>query len=163
MALGISSSLEYRTAVPSDAAQCVELRGKTRENAVSPSKLAALGITIESWSDSIRTDVLPGVVCESSGQMVGYCFGDRKSGEVVVLALLPEFECQGIGRTLLDQIIKELTLAGHSKLFLGCSADASSRSYGFYRHLGWVSTHAYDENGDEILEYRLAKPVLGKK
>ena len=72
MALGISSSLEYRTAAPSDAAQCVELRGKTRENAVSPSRLAALGVTIESWSDSIRTDVLPGVVCESSGQMVGY-------------------------------------------------------------------------------------------
>ena len=84
--------------------------------------------------------------------MVGYCFGSRSTGEIVVLALLPAFEGRGIGKELLRRMSRELEALGHQRLFLGCSADPQSRSYGFYRHLGWRSTGAFDGNGDEILE-----------
>ena len=47
----------------------------------------------------------------------------------------------------------DLAALGHQRLFLGCSADPQSRSYGFYRHLGWRSTGEFDAHGDEILEY----------
>jgi len=67
-------------------------------------------------------------------------------------ALLPDFENLGIGRELLDRTSKELAKLGHARLFLGCSPDPRSRSYGFYRHLGWRSTGTYDQYGDEILE-----------
>ena len=147
---------EYRAAQPTDAPECVELRGLTRENAVSVARLAAMGITAESWAESIRDNSLPGFVCLSEGKLVGYCFGDRQSGEVVVLAVRPEFENQGIGRALLDQLVNELSRAGRARLFLGCSADPNSRSYGFYRYLGWRSTSQYDSNFDEILEYQIA-------
>jgi len=53
---------------------------------------------------------------------------------------------------LLDRTSKELAKHGHARLFLGCSPDPASRSYGFYRHLGWHSTGTFDQYGDEILE-----------
>ncbi len=141
----------YRQAVVADAAECVRLRGRTRENAVSEQRLADAGITVESWGNDIRSGKLPGHVCIHQGELVGYCFGDRGTGEVVVLALLPAFERQGIGKDLLSRVVRDLVAAGHDRLFLGCSDDPASRSHGFYRHLGWHSTGAMDANGDEIL------------
>lgn len=143
---------EFRLASPLDAAACVELRGKTRENAVSIERLAALGITAESWGRDIANGRLPGHVCTVDGYIVGYGFGDRETGEVVVLALLPNAEGLGIGKALLRRVVDDLRHAGHERLFLGCSSDPSTRSYGFYRHLGWVSTGHFDTNQDEILE-----------
>ena len=145
--------IEYRTAVPEDAAECVSLRGKTRENAVSEARLRSLGITAESWGQDIHTGALPGHIGCANGKMVGYCFGSRQDGEIVVLALLPEFEGQGIGRTLLSKTMDDLAVLGNKRLFLGCSPDSGSRSYGFYRHLGWRSTGSFDRHGDEILEF----------
>ena len=144
-----------RPAVPDDAAACVLLRGRTRENAVSAERLKSLGITAESWGDDIRNGTLPGFVCLSDGKLVGYCFGATDSGEVVVLALLPEFENQGIGASLLNRVVTVLKDHGRRRLFLGCSPDPRSRSYGFYRHLGWQSTGTFDKAGDEILEFHV--------
>lgn len=147
------TTIAYRPAVPADAADCVTLRGRTRENAVSAERLQAIGITAASWGDDIRTGALPGHVCTCDAQIVGYCFGDSATGEVVVLALLPAFENRGIGKELLRRVVAQLQGLGHRRLFLGCSADPRSRSYGFYRHLGWRSTASFDKHGDEILEY----------
>ena len=145
--------LEYRIATPADVAECIDIRGITRENAISAAHLASMGITHESWSKLIQDDALPGVVCSSETRIIGYCFGDRKSGEIVVLALLPDYEGKGIGRSLLERTSSVLVGQGHSKLFLGCSSDPKSRSFGFYRHLGWCTTNTVDANGDEILEF----------
>jgi GNAT superfamily N-acetyltransferase len=71
---------------------------------------------------------------------------------MVVLALLPAHEGRGIGQRLLGRVIAHLGEAGHKRLFLGCAADPATRSFGFYRHLGWVSTGTFDQAGDEILE-----------
>ena len=150
--LGVAGPPEYRAARPEDAAQCVALRGQTRENAVSPERLRALGITVQTWGEDIRRGELPGHICSSEGRMVGYCFGSRSEGEIVVLALLPAFEGRGIGKELLGRMSRDLAALGHQRLFLGCSADPTSRSYGFYRHLGWRSTGELDGRGDEILE-----------
>lgn len=149
-------SHRYRAAVPSDAAACVELRGKTRENAVPAERLAAAGITISSWGNNIATGKLSGHVCTVGNVMAGYCFGDCETGEIVVLALLPQFEGKGIGKELLSKVVHDLRSVGHRRLFLGCSTDPTTRSYGFYRHLGWVSTGSLDAHRDEILELRFA-------
>ena len=149
---GVAGPLAYRAAQPEDAAACVWLRGQTRENAVSPERLQSLGITEQSWAEDIRRGELPGHICSSQGRMVGYCFGSRSEGEIVVLALLPAFEGRGIGKELLGRMSRDLAALGHQRLFLGCSADPTSRSYGFYRHLGWRSTGKLDGRGDEILE-----------
>lgn len=147
--------LKYTPALPEDTPEYVDLRGKTRQNAASEEWLRSIGITAETWANDIRSGALPGHVCIADGNLAGYCFGSRETGEIIVLALLPEFENRGIGRELLNRMIKELAKLGHTRLFLGCSTDPTSRSHGFYRHLGWRSTGTFDQYGDEILEFNI--------
>ncbi len=154
-------SLVYTTATPVDAPACVALRARTRENAISESRLRELGITAESWAEAIRSGHLTGTIARQGAEMVGYCFGSRHDGEIVVLALLPAHEGQGIGKTLLASVVAQLRLLGHARLHLGCSADPTHRSFGFYRHLGWSSTGRFDANGDEILTLEPRPPGSG--
>lgn len=144
--------MAFRPAHPNDAAECVRLRGLTRENAISEERLAEIGINAETWAGGIRSGDLPGYICMEEDQMIGYCFGEARTGEVVVLIVLPSHEGRGIARQLLGLVINTLARRGHSRLFLGCSSDPTVRSYGFYRHLGWRSTGELDQYGDEILE-----------
>ncbi|MDN2712669.1 GNAT family N-acetyltransferase [Janthinobacterium sp. SUN118] len=150
------TSITFHAANADDAAAFIELRGKTRQNAVSQERLAEVGITADSWAEMMRSGNLPGHVCHRDGQLAGYCFGDRDTGEIVVLALLPDCEGLGIGKTLLARVMAELRAQGHARLFLGCSNDPSSRSYGFYRYLGWKATGETDKYGDDVLEFRFA-------
>lgn len=141
-----------RPAKPHDAAECVRIRGLTRENAVPAERLASVGITAQSWADDIASGRLPGWLASEQDTLVGYCFGDSATGEIVVLALLPAFEGKGLGWTLLTAVTEQLRALGHRRLFLGCAANPKVRSYGFYRHLGWQSTGTFDRHGDEVLE-----------
>jgi GNAT superfamily N-acetyltransferase len=138
-----------------DAAAYIDLRGQTRENAVSAARLASIGITEESWARDMVSGTLVGFTAAQNGALVGYCFGNAHTGEVVVLALLPAVEGRGLGRELLICVVRELRSRGHQRLYLGCSSDSHVRSHGFYRHLGWQPTGAIDDNNDEILELRL--------
>ncbi len=143
-----------RDARPEDAAACIDLRGRTRENAFSAAQLAELGITRESWAAGIAQGDSIGRLAWEGERMAGYCFADRDSGEVLVLALLPACEGRGIGRALLDQVMQTLRGLGHERLFLSCAADPGVRSHGFYRRLGWTPTGEIDAAGDEVLAYR---------
>ena len=144
--------LDYRHALPDDAAECALARGRTRENALSVEQLRSIGVTAQSWANNIRSGALTGDVCIFEGNIIGYCFGSRETGEIEVLVVLPDFENRGIGRELLRRTTDQLAGLGHKRLFLGCSPCPTSRSYGFYRHLGWRSTGSFDQLGDEILE-----------
>ena len=150
------SGFDFEPAHASGSLEWIALRGMTRENAVSAERLSSIGITAESWGDDVRHGVLAGFVCRAEGKTVGYCFGDTRTGELVVLALLPDFEGLGIGRRLLGLVVELLRQRGHARLFLGCSSDPRVRSYGFYRHLGWQSTGEIDRHGDEVLELSAA-------
>lgn len=147
--------LTHRPARPEDAPACIALRGRTRQNAISATQLAAMGITADSWAEGIGSGATPGHLAFEGDTLAGYCFGDRDSGEVLVLALLPAFEGGGLGRDLLACVVQQLAGLGHRRLFLGCSTDPASRSHGFYRHLGWQPTGRLDGHGDEILELDL--------
>ncbi|MGK5049640.1 N-acetyltransferase family protein [Janthinobacterium sp. GB4P2] len=147
------ASITFHAAKAEDTPAFIALRGKTRQNAISAERLAEVGITAESWAEMMRSGSLPGQVCHHDGQLVGYCFGERDTGEIIVLALLPKFEGLGIGKTLLELVMTELRALGHARLFLGCSSDPASRSYGFYRYLGWTAMGETDKYGDDVLEF----------
>lgn len=151
-------SIGFRPAVPEDAQACLVLRGRTRENAFTVSQLEALGITLDSWRAGIAHGTLPGHVALADGKIVGYCFGERDTGEIAVLALLPAHEGRGIGKELMARMVDTLASHGLRRLFLGCSPDPAVRSHGFYRHLGWTSTGTFDDAGDEVLEYFPSQP-----
>jgi GNAT superfamily N-acetyltransferase len=142
----------YRRAEPQDAAACLELRTRTRENALSVAQLQAIGVTAESWRAGIGDGTLPGHVCLSGGRLIGYCFAISNTGEIAVLAVLPEHEGNGVGRALLSSTVEDLRCLGFDRVFLGCSSNPAVRSYGFYRHLGWRSTGTFDAAHDEVLE-----------
>lgn len=142
-----------RAATAADIPACVDIRGRTRENAIPVERLATLGITASSWAGQVARGALQGRIAEVDGVIAGYCFGDVATGEVVVLAVLPEHESRGLGRALLAATMADLHAHGHARLFLGCSADPRHRAHGFYRHLGWRPTGARDERGDEVLAF----------
>ena len=150
-------TFSFRLAIPQEIASCIVIRGRTRENAVPAARLADLGITESSWSGQVRQGELLGFVAEEDAVLVGYCFGNVASGEIVVLALLAAYEGRGLGRQLLTMTVDRLKLLGHSRLFLGCSDDPSHRSHGFYRRLGWRPTGQRDGFGDEVLELRTSE------
>ncbi len=150
------SKTVLRAAVPDDAAECLRIRGLTRENAFSEQDLADLGITPQSWGEGIADGSCPGYVAMVEDTMAGYCFADSESGEIMVLALLPEYESLGLGRSLLERMVLDLQQRGFKRLFLACNSDPQVRSYGFYRHLGWTESGRRDEFGDDILEYHFA-------
>ena len=140
---------------PEDTPAYVTLRGLTRENAISAERLAALGITADGWAASMREGRLVGTAAHDAGTLMGYAFGDTHTGEVVVLALLPQAEGRGLGRALLAEVLRSLREAGHARAHLWASDDPGVRSHGFYRHLGWRPTGRRDGHGDEELELRI--------
>ena len=111
-------SIEYRIAPSQMAAEYIELRGQTRENSITPDILRSYGITAESWANDIKSGQIRGYIALSGAQMVGYCFGDLKTGEILVLAVLPSHECQGIGQRLLAlmvEVLKDCVAKRHSQ------------------------------------------------
>ncbi|MGK5026302.1 GNAT family N-acetyltransferase [Janthinobacterium sp. RB2R34] len=147
------ATLTFQVAQAQDAAAFITVRGQTRQNAVSAERLAEFGITAASWAELMQSGKLAGHTCHANGKLAGYCFGDLDTGEIVVLALLPEVEGMNAGKTLLALVMQDLRAHGHQRLFLGCSSDPASRSWGFYRHLGWTATGETDAHGDEVLEF----------
>ena len=152
----MSALTSLRSATAQDIPACIDIRGRTRENAVSATRLAELGITAESWAGQVTRGELLGWTASAADGVVGYCFGDAATGEIVVLAVLPDAEGRGLGRQLLDATVADLQRRGHVRLFLGCSANPAVRSYGFYRHLGWRPTGRIDKLGDEELAIDIA-------
>lgn len=146
--------IEFRDARAKDFGRCVEIRGMTRDNPVPAEVLKELGVTEETWVPLIKNGRISGVIAESPDGVVGFCNGDVNTGEVLVLAVLPEYEGHGLGKSMLALVADKLFSSGLDKLWLAASACPEIRAHGFYRHLGWVPSGVRDTNGDEILEYK---------
>lgn len=134
-----------------DIPDLYRVRSATRQNAISKQQLVEWGITPESIADGLASGQLVGRVCEHEGRVVGFCSGDARTGEVTVLAVLPEHEGRKVGISMLELVVQELTRIGHARIWLACSPDPNSRSHGFYRANGWSVTGEKLENGDDIL------------
>jgi ribosomal protein S18 acetylase RimI-like enzyme len=141
----------YREVCERDLDELLDVRATTRENALSREQLARMGITPASIAESIAGGRTKGWVCSSDSRIVGFCMGDSDRGEVIVLAVLPEYERKGIGRTLLSLVVDWLCAFNPTRVWLGASRDPATRAYGFYRALGWRPTGETDTHGDEIL------------
>lgn len=146
--------IEFRNAKAEDFGRCVEIRGMTRDNPVPAEILKEIGVTEETWVPLINSKSIVGVVSESPEGVVGFCNGDVNTGEVLVLAVLPEYESRGLGKSMLSLVIDKLFSSGLEKLWLAASPCPEIRAHGFYRHLGWTPTGVYDRYGDEVLEYK---------
>jgi GNAT superfamily N-acetyltransferase len=143
--------LVFRETLPSDIEGLFSVRARTRENAMSKEGLASIGITPDSIAEQMATGRLRGWVCLDSSTLVGFCNGDAEDGEVLVLAVLPDYERRGIGAGLLARVVDWLRSVGCNAIWLAASPDTRGRAHGFYRSLGWRPSAEKDKNGDEIL------------
>jgi len=144
--------LEFRDTRITDVEALFEVRANTRQNQLSRAALAELGITPESTSAALISGATVGAVCTYRKRVVGFCSGAVETGEILVLAVLPDYEGRRIGTRLLDYVVARLRKAGSPRLWLAAAADPTVRAYGFYRALGWQATGERTANGDEILE-----------
>lgn len=149
-------NLSYRAATKSDFQICTRIRGSTRDNAIPEGALREMGIDEAYWFPRVDSGQIVGEVCEFNGEVIGFSNGDTTTGEIIVLALLAEFDGRGIGKELLSRVSNQLFALGWDELWLAASVDPSVKAHGFYRHLGWVPTGRFGANGDEILS--LKKP-----
>ena len=147
-----STEITYRKTLSSDFDRCIEIRSKTRQNPISTNQLASYGITAETQGPLFNAGTILGYVAESENEIIGFCSGHTVTGEVLVLALLPEFENLGVGKKLLKLVTNLLFEKGFKKLWLAASPDPKIRAHGFYRYLGWKFSGRIDEQEDQILE-----------
>ncbi len=143
--------LTIRETLPSDVGELFSVRARTRENPISSEQLEEFGITPGVITGHMASGRIRGWVCSHELDLVGFCNGDGETGEVLVLAVLPEYEGRGVGSKLLAHVVEWLRSIGFNTLWLAASSDAATRAHGFYRSLGWRPSGKIDENGDEIL------------
>lgn len=145
-------TLHFRDAQPADIPGMFALRARTRESRISREDLAGLGITPESTAAAMLSGRNRSWVCLDETSLAGFCTGDSCTGEVLVLAVAPDFEGRGIGKRLLTSVVDSLRSAGCARPWLAASPDPSLRAYGFYRWLKWQPTGQMTERGHEVLE-----------
>ena len=104
--------LLFRKTQPSDIEGLFSVRTRTRENPISKEGLASIGVTAESIAKYIASVRMKGWVCLDSSTLVGFCNGDAETGEVLVLAVLPDYERRGIGTYLLSRVVEWLRSVG---------------------------------------------------
>ena len=136
--------MEFREVTPADVPSLFHVRTRTRENQYTLEELARLGITersvIEKLSSSYR-----GWLCQFRDSVVGFCMADRGTGELWVIAVLPEFERKGIGNRLMGLAEEWLWASDCNRAWLTTDVDTTLRAYRFYRNRGWVDWKV--ENG----------------
>ncbi len=141
----------FREATLADVDATFSVRGMTRQNPISRQRLEQLGITPSSVADAMRAGAYGSWVCEADGAIVGFCNADAGTGEVIVLAVLPAHEGQGVGKTLLSRAVAYLQARALRRIWLTTSPSADFRSHGFYRANGWSPSGRMQPNGDEEL------------
>ena len=146
-------TLAYRKMTVSDLPAAFSVRLSTIENAITMQVLEEdYGITPESLAAAMESAV-QGWLCEDDGKMVGFTLGDRATGEVQVLAVLPAYEGRGIGKGLLSRVRDWLFASGHAEIWLLANPDPDIRATGFYRKLGWRASGVM-QGPDQVLKLR---------
>ena len=129
----------YREITCDDIPALFVIRTATDENNLSLERLRALGIT----EDSVRDRILgsyKGWLCEEDGRPAGFAMGDRSSGELWVIAVLPEYIRRGIGSELIRRVEDWLWQCGCRELWLTTDVDTGLRAYSFYLKHGWIDS-----------------------
>jgi ribosomal protein S18 acetylase RimI-like enzyme len=113
-----------------------QVRTATDENCLSMEELAALGINPATVREKLLGSY-KGWLCEDAGNVVGFAMGDKNTGELWVIAVLPSHINQGIGSQLLAKVETWLFTTGCPELWLIASTNPQLRAYSFYRKHGW--------------------------
>ncbi len=135
--------MEYRVITHGDIGDLFAVRTATDENNYTLQELHSLGIT----EDSVRQKLIgnyKGWLCRVDDRTVGFAIGDNKTGELWVIAVLPDYINKGIGSGLLRLVEDWLWESGCAELWLTTDVDTRLRAYSFYRKNGWEDDRVED-------------------
>ncbi len=133
--------MKIRLIESEDLPEIFDLRAATRENPLSRDDLRRMGITEESTAEVLRT-THRGWVCEDEGEIAGFAIGDGTTGELSVIAVLPQYERRGIGSQLLAEVETWMASVGREEFWLWTWPDPKKRAYSFYLNRGWRVSEA---------------------
>ena len=128
--------MNIRAITEGDIPALFVVRVATHENQLTRQELASLGVTEETVKARLR-GTFKGWLCEVDAQVVGFAMGDRTTGELWVIAVLPDYIGQGIGSALLRRVEDWLVATGCARLWLTTDLDPGLKAYRFYRQHGW--------------------------
>jgi len=131
------SAVQFREITAADVPELFYVRPRTRENALTVDELQQLGINPESVTESLGQSA-KGWVCDDSGRVVAFSMADCATGELLVIAVLPEYEGKGVGSQLMALAEEWLAASGCKRAWLTTDLDTTFRAYGFYRKRGWT-------------------------
>jgi ribosomal protein S18 acetylase RimI-like enzyme len=127
-----------------DIDEIIILRSKTDQNNYTLDQLHEMGITKEALAIKIQTDY-KGWLCELNKRIIGFAMGQKTTGEMWVIAVLPNNINKGIGSILLSKVEEWLFQNGNKSIWLTTDIDTSLRAYSFYKKNGWIDDRI--ENG----------------
>ena len=148
--------MNIRQITSADIPALFQVRPQTRENALTIDELRALGITPESVAAWLEGSTRGWLAETLAAEIVGFCMADRSTGELLVIALLPEYEGQGIGGQLMRHAEIWLAQSGCVSAWLTTDLDQALRAYGFYRRRGWTDWKL--ERGLRWMQLTLPRP-----
>ncbi|MDT7797563.1 MAG: hypothetical protein QOI78_996 [Actinomycetota bacterium] len=116
-----------------------------------------------SWSRRIGGNVGRVLVAEDEGTVAGFAAYGRDEGQLYALYLLPRFWGRGLGRSLHDRVVEDLTAAGRDSAVLWV-LSANERAKAFYVRQGWAPDGAtqaetVDEGRVTLEEARFRRPL----
>ena len=129
--------MNFREITEADIPALFAVRVATHENRLTYEELHAIGITEQSVRERLR-ESFKGWLCEVDGQVVGFAMGDKSTGELWVIAVLPEYLGQRIGSRLLTAVENWLRENGCKLLWLTTDIDPTLKAYSFYLSHRWV-------------------------
>lgn len=126
----------FREITHEDIPALFEVRAATDENRLTIEQLHRMGITPESVREKLE-GTFKGWLCEIGERVVGFAMGDSATGELWVIAVLPECIQKGVGTELMNRVESWLFSKGCTELWLTTDVDPTLRAYSFYLHRGW--------------------------
>ena len=126
----------FREIKDEDVAGLFVVKTATDENNLSIDELRRLGITETSVKEKLHASFKEWL-CEKDNKIIGFSMGDGCTGEMCVIAVLPEYINQGIGSKLLKLVEAWLFEKGHYTLWLETDINPKLRAYSFYKKHDW--------------------------
>jgi ribosomal protein S18 acetylase RimI-like enzyme len=135
--------MRFRETTEADVPDLFAVRVATHENRLTQEELSSIGITEDSVKERLNGSY-KGWLCEAGGKVVGFAMGDKSSGEMWVIAVLPEYIGRGIGSSLLISVEIWLRASGCTRAWLTTDVDTKLKAYTFYRRHGWIDDRIED-------------------
>lgn len=122
-----------RLANSADIDAIFHIRISVRENHLSREQLTQMGIIPEAIQQALA-DAPCIWIAEVEGVPAGFSMADSGDACVFAAFVLPQFEGQGLGRSLMERA-ECFLFQQHETIWL--ETAGASRASGFYRKLGW--------------------------